>query len=397
MDLKARVRRRQRSGDEARLVVDYDAISPVFHLEEPIGRGPVLERLLDYVEPVFEGGLPPNAYLHGPGGSGKSAVVTALFSELGTLLSPARSVIHTATRARSSRAPSFVYVDARGASSEFGLYHAVLDGIVDEPVPRQGIGVASIRERLLEALEPFGRSALLAVDHVGEPDTLTLSALEEVLEPIDGSLGWLAIGRQPPGRIDALPPERIEVPAYEPHALVDIVTERASTGLAQRAIEHEETRQLARWAEGDAHDALAALFGAADRAAEAGRERVHTEDLSAGMGAVPRPSVSLGRVLALSANRQLVLRVLVDLPEVERGSVTDATAAIADADAVTLSETTVKRFVYELAEAGIVERVTQSTAADGIGRPPSRVEPRFPTTVFARLYDLQNGEDPDEA
>lgn len=393
MDLKSRVRRRQRSGDDSRLVVDYDAISPVFHLEEPIGRGPVLERLLDYVEPVFDGDLPPNAYLHGPGGSGKSAVVTALFSELATLLSPSRSVIHTATRARSSRAPSFVYVDARGASSEFGLYHAVLDGIVDEPVPRQGIGVASIRDRLDEALQPFGRSALLAVDHVGEPDTLTLAGLAETLEPVDGSLGWLAIGREPLEDADALPPERIAVPAYEPHALVDIVTERASTGLAQRAVEHEETRRLARWAEGDAHDALSALFGGADRAVGAGRERIHTEDLSAGMNAVPRPSVSLGRVLALSANRQLVLRVLVDLPEADRASVTDATAAIADADAVDLSETTVKRFLYELAEAGIVERVTQSSASDGIGRPPSRVEPRFPTTVFARLYDLQNGED----
>lgn len=95
MDLTARIRRRQRSGTTAQLVLDYDAISPVVHVEEPIGRGPVLERLLDHVDPVFDGSLPPNAYVWGPPGSGKSAVVTALFTQLDRLLRRSRAAIHT--------------------------------------------------------------------------------------------------------------------------------------------------------------------------------------------------------------------------------------------------------------------------------------------------------------
>ena len=393
MDLKSRIRRRQRDGGDSRLIVDVDAISPVVHVEEPTGRGPVLERLLDYVEPVFDGHLPPNAYVCGPAGSGKSAVVTALFAQLSTLLSQSRSVIHTTTRAQSRETPAFVYVDAREAPTDFALYHEVLTCVVDETVPRQGIGTESMRERLVEALAPFERSALVAVDHVGEPETFSLAELVSLLEPAGNSIGWMAIGRAPPEEVpgEVLPPERIEVPPFEQHTLVDIVTERASEGLAHRAIEHEETRQLAAWAEGNAHDALAALFGAADRAAGEGRERIHHEDCSAGMNGVPRPSVSLGRVLALSANRKRVLRALVDLEEDDRESVEAATAAIAESGQVDLEETTIKRFLYELAEAGITERVTHPRSADGIGRPPSRLEPRFPTLVFGRLYDLQVG------
>lgn len=393
MDLKSRIRRRQRNDGSTQLVVDYDAINPTVHVEDPTGRGPVLERLLDYVEPVFEGELPPNAYVYGPAGSGKSAVVTALFEQLRRALSQSRSIIHTSTRVRTSGTPSFVYVDAREASSDFALYHGILDGIVEEAVPRQGIGVESIRSRLLDALAPYDSTVHVAVDHVGEPETYDLAELAGRLDPMADSLGWTAIGRTGPASIDdaTLPPERIELPPYERHALVDIVTERASGGLARRALRHEDTRRLASWAEGNAHDALAALFGAVDRAAAAGRSTVHHDDLSAGMDGIPRPSASLGRVLALSDNRKRVLRALVDLDEAERESVDAATEAIASSGSVDLSETTVKRFLYELAEAGLTERVTRARPTGEIGRPPSRVEPRFPTQVFRRLYDLQAG------
>lgn len=393
MDLTSRIRRRQRNGDDSGLIVDYDAISPVVHVEEPTGRGPVLERLLDYVEPVFDGRLPPNAYVSGPAGSGKTAVVTALFSQLSKLLSQSRSVIHTSTRAQSRETPSFVYVDAREATSDFALYHGILSGVVDETVPRQGIGTESLLARLADALEPHERSAFVAVDHLGESETFSLEELVALLDPVGGSIGWVAIGRAAPEGMagNLLPPERIDVPPYDQHTLVDVVTERASVGLARRAIEHEETRQLAAWAEGNAHDALAALFGAADRAATESRSKIHHEDLSAGMNRVPRPSVSLGRVLALSANRKRVLRTLVDLGEADRESVDAATDAIAASGDVELSRTTIKRFLYELAEAGITERVTHPQSADGHGRPPSRLEPCFPTLVFERLYDLQAG------
>ncbi|WP_435347085.1 Cdc6/Cdc18 family protein [Haloarchaeobius sp. HRN-SO-5] len=391
MDLKARIRRRQRTGDDSPVVLEYDAVSPVAHVEEPTGRGPVLERLLDFLDPVFDRRLPPNAYVWGPPGSGKSAVVTALFAHLDRLLSQTGSVIHTTTRARPRPAPSFVYVDARLAGSDFTLYHAVLDELVDESVPKQGVRTETLRSRLEDRLAGPDQQAVVAVDHVGEPDTVSLSALGETFEPMTDTLTWVAVGRTPPAEFpaDALPPERIEVPSYRQHALVDLLTSRASDGLARQSFEHEQIRRIADWAEGDAHDALAALFGAADVATTAGHGSIRERDLNAGMNAVPRPSVALGRVLTLPENRQLVLRTLIDLPEAEATSVSDAADAIADSSRVDLTAATVTRYLYELAEVGITDRVASQRPTDGAGRPPSRLEPRFPTIVFRRLYDLQ--------
>jgi Cdc6-like AAA superfamily ATPase len=390
MDLNTRIRRRQRSGAESPVVRDYEAISPVAHIGEPTGRGPVLERLLDHLDPVFEGRLPTDAYVWGPAGSGKSAVLTALFAHLSRLLSGSATVIHTTTRAQSTEIPAFVYVDARRAESAFGLYHAVLDGVVEESVPRHGVGTEAIRSRLVEHLRPVDRRAVVVVDHVGEPEGLDLPTLVETLSIVGQSTAWVAVGRAPPEEVDAdrLPSERIEIPRYERHVLVDLLTARASDGLAERAVDHAQIRRVADWAEGDAHDALAALFGAADLAQTAGYDRVREQDLSNGTNGVLRPSAPLGRVLTLPENRQLVLRRLLDLDEPE--SVSAAAETIAESRDVDLSAGTVKRFLYELAETGVIQRVT-APATTNAGRPPSTLEPRFPTLVFRRLYDLEHG------
>jgi Cdc6-like AAA superfamily ATPase len=392
MDLKTRIRRRQRSGADSPVVRDYEAISPVAHVEEPTDRGPVMEQLLDYLDPVFEGRLPTDAYVWGPGGTGKSAVLTTLFAHMSRLLSGSATVIHTSTRAQTAEAPAFIYVDARQADSPFGLYHAVLDGLIEESVPRQGVGTETIRSRLIDRLRPLKHQAVVAVDHLNEPEGLDLATLTETFAVVDDSLALVAVGRDPPDSLDRdlLPPERIEIPRYERHALVDLLTARASDGLAQQAIDHEQVRRLADWAEGDAHDALAALFGAADLADMAGYDRIREQDLTDGMNAVPRPSAPLGRVHTLPENRQLVLRRLIDLETATTDSVDAAAAAITETRGVDLSPGTVRRFLYELAEAGVVERVT-APASSSAGRPPSRLEPRFPTLVFRRLYDLEFG------
>jgi Cdc6-like AAA superfamily ATPase len=389
MDIDARIKRRRRGGDQ-RLVEDYEALSPVAHVDDPSDRGPVFEQLLDHLDPVFDGRLPPNAYLSGAPGAGKSAVVTALFAGLTRLAPETGSVIHTATRAAPANTPGFVYVDTRETGSEFAFYHRVLDGLADEPVPQHGISTAELTDRLHDRLGDDRRGVVVAVDHVGRPDDTDVDDLVDLFAGLPSNASWLAVGRPDPDTISLTEytATSLRVEPYRRQTLVDVVMTRASAGLARGALDHDLARRVAEWADGDAHDALAALFVAAVRADDADRSRVTGDAVTAAIEEIPRPSVSLGRVLALPANKQLVLRELVDLDSEDRASVTATTEAIAARPTVDLSAGTVKRFLYEMAESGVVERV-QSDRRDGKGRPPSRVELRFPPTAFRRLYDLR--------
>lgn len=390
MDIEARIKRRQRREGQPRLVQDYDSLSPVFHVVEPVDRGPLFERLLDHLGPIFDGKLPPNAYLYGPNGAGKSAVVTALFSHLEQLPTETRSVIHTTTRAQAVTSPSFVYVDARQTTSEFAFYHVILDALVDEAVPEHGIGTESLRSRLHEELGGSNVGVVVAVDHVGEPRSTPESDLIGLFAGLPSNVSWLAIGRAAPHetKLSAYTGESIHVEPYPQQMLVDVLMMRSSLGLAQQAVDHELATTLAEWADGNAHDALAALFIATVKASNEGRTELTVADVKSATEEIPDPCVSLGVVFSLPDNRQAVLRRLVDLGTEERSSVTATAAAIAGSDDVALSPGTVKRFLYEMAEAGVVDRV-EATTKGGQGRPPSRVKPRFPPTLFQRLYDLQ--------
>ena len=294
MDIDARIERRQRRTGSHRLVRDPESLSPAAHVDEPVGRGPLLERVLDHLDPAFDRDLPANGYLRGPFGAGKSAVVTALFARLDARSTSGESVIHTSTRAATPASPGFVYVDARETTSAFAFYRAVLDGLRDESVPEHGVGTDDLRERLRGRLDE-GRGAVVAVDHAGEPDALDAEDLLDLFAGLAGA-SWLAVGRTPPDRT--------------------ALTDHAAT-----VIEVEPYRR------GE----------------------------------------------------------LVDFDSEDRVSVATATEAIA-ATGLDLSPGTIKRYLYELAEAGVLERV-RAENPERRGRPPSRVELRFPPSAFRRLYD----------
>jgi len=136
----------------------------------------------------------------------------------------------------------------------------------------------------------------------------------------------------------------------------------------------------------DAHDALAAVTGAAITAERAGASTVRPEDLDAGIEAVPRPSVALGRVLALSESRRRLLYELVSLSDDDRASVSAATETIASREG--------GRSVPVDGAARALRTRRRGPARPGDcpperreGTTPSRLVPRFPTLVFQELFD----------
>ncbi|QCS41783.1 Cdc6/Cdc18 family protein [Natrinema versiforme] len=388
MDLQERIARRRSARQGRRVVVDRDQLSPAVHRPEPVGRGPVLEQLLDALEPIFEGELPPPVAVVGPSGSGTSAVVTALFDALNDQFGGSSRAIVTTTRGGSTDpATWFVTVDGRRVESAFAFYRAVLSGISSERVPESGVGTDDLRERLCDGLARPDRHAIVAIDHHDEPETLGLERVRELLAPVADSTATVAVGHREP---DDHSGPAVTVPAYRDHELVDVVTDRASTGLAAGALDHDAVRDLAAWADGNAHDALAALFGAAVLASEDDAERIEPRHLETARADVPDDGVHVGRPLALSETRQQVLLALVEIESTDR-PIREVATAIADRSSLT--DGTVKRFLYELADRGVIERLPLSTADAGSGRRPSTVEPRFPTIAFRSLSTTTSTSD----
>lgn len=384
MNIDDRIERRLGYETGTSVLADPEALSPVVHTDSPVGRGPVIEQLLDAFESAFSGSLPPSVYVYGPKGSGKSAIVSGLFERLATHSGPRRA-IQTSTRAVQPTIPSFVYVDARTASTRFRLYRAVLSAITDEPVPDHGIGTDELAETLRDAVRT-GPDLVVAIDHTNEPETPQATALVEWLADVGRNIVPTCIGRDHPDVVEWEPEHAVEFGKYRRHVLVELLTSRCSTGLGRDALSHGQIREIAEWAAGDAHDALAVVMGAAIHAERAGASTIRSRDVTAGIEGVPRPCASLGRVLALPESRQRLLYELVDLSEDDRSTVSAATEAIAACPGVDLSASTVRRILYELADADLLERVTVRRS-DGKGRPPSRLAPRFPTAVFREWFD----------
>lgn len=382
MDLAERIARRRNRRSEDRLVIDRDALNPAIHLPEPIGREALYEAVLDAINPVFDEVLPPNVYLWGPAGAGKSAIVTALMSALRSELAGPQQIF-TATRGESESSDfRFIYLDARRARSQFKVYRGLLDAIRVESVPRRGVGTDDLCEQLLSELSTCA-GVVVAVDHLGEPDTISLEALDEFLQPFDG-ISWLGVGRLPPERLPMpVAQAQVHVPAYT-YELVDILTVRGSRGLS-RNLTHAHAQRLTDWADGNAHDALGALFIAAVTADAEGEPRLGHDDIAAGIEAMPEDGVPIGRVLARSDTEQLVLRRLLGLPrERDVAITTEAEAIAADSD---LTSGTVKRLLYELAQVDILVREGVEVSGRLVGRQPSMVVPNFSSALYEHVVD----------
>jgi len=391
MDLNERIERRKRQADVSELIRDYESLSPVAHIEEPPARGQVFEQLLDHLDHAFDGRLPPNAYVHGPPGSGKSASVVALFEHLEAHATGSEAIIHTSTRVDSTNYPQFVYLDLRESRSEFAFYHTILDALIEDAVPKHGISTEKLQSRLRALLDESSPGVVVAIDHVGESNTVETGELIDRLAGLPSAVSWLAIGRADPETValTEYTGETIEIEPYQRQLLVDVLMTRAAMGLSQKALDHELAQTIADWADGNAHDGLSALFVAAESASDAGRAFLEERDVPPALEELPDSPVSLGQVLVLPENRQSVLRAVVEADPTGQQSIQSLAEELSTRQSVDLSSATVKRFLYELAEDGLLERVPIDDPASQ-GRPPSQLELQFSGTVFRRLYDLNN-------
>lgn len=390
MQLKERIQRRWNPAvDSESLIQDYAALSPAAHIADPVDRGSVVEWFLTQFDAGLETDTANHLYLHGPRGSGKSAIVIALLRQVSDLPAGTRPVIHTSTRVERQSSPVFVYVDSREVDSEFAFYRTVLDEVIAESVPETGVGTDALRERVRDRWRGESSPWWIAVDHL-DARGATPDDVVEWSRPIPESVGLIGIGQRPPAEtpFGGFAEESRQMKPYQHEELADVIDRRASTGLTDEAIEYPAIQRIAEWADGDAHDALTALFLAADRADSGNQPSIDRADADAAVSAISQEAVALDQVFSLPDNRQAVLREVTDLTTAKQVSVPTAAALIADGISIDLSEGTVKRFLYEAAEDGFLER-HEHPAEHDVGRVPSWIESRFSAPVFNRLYDLK--------
>jgi len=370
-------RRRRQNTSGSGVVVDPVALAPVTHPEEPVGRGPLVEQLLDALDVVFDDGVPEPTAVCGPSGSGKTAVVDALFGPLDAAFGHRGQAIGTTTRASQPIDVRFVRIDGRHADSEFQAYRHLLASLSEDSVPEGGVSTDALQDRLLDVVERHD-AVVAAVDHVDEPETLDAGVVASLVD--DAAIVPWYVTRKP---LDARqlapgtpPTATVRFEPYRSHTLVEVVTERASRGLTPNALDHENARTIARHADGNAHDALALLYDAATRADADDATRIHAHHVEAAVAAFPTDPVSVARALAEPQNRQRVLAALVALDD---DAPTLPAAAAAIADRTDLTESTVTRFLYELANVGLLARTPDDEGS-------SDVTPRFPPRLFAALH-----------
>jgi len=262
----------------------------VTHVAEPADRGPFLERLLDHLDPVFEGDLPDNAYVWGPR-------VRASRPCCQRCLPPGPA------RPRGRRHPDDHTLTAR------------LDAVVRLPGPPGG------RQRVRALPRPAGRTGRGPGPEHGV-GTEGRSAVDW------GSNHRPAGGRGPRPRRrtgDAGPSDDTRRAGTVRRTPVDLRGSRPARPPRVGRVRRDGTRgaslspagasSTSSWTgprrgwppgcsatirreksqsgpTGTPNDALAALFAAADAAAAAGRDRIEPADVSTGIADVPRPSVS---------------------------------------------------------------------------------------------------------
>ena len=389
-----RVERRIRNNSSASVITDQSALDPTAYRVDVTGRGPEIERLLDLLEPALSADGQPTVYAWGPKGAGKSTILVGVVRAIRRVGGDDRELFYTSTRTTERDVPIATFLDARSVTSEFAFYRELLASVIGtEAVPTNGISTEELRKRVDSALKPR-HAALIVTDHLDDTRAPLATKIASWIDGLEARTSWVASGRSSPDDVAITFDHHLEIEPYRHHTLVDILTGRADAGLTSGSIMHDQLDAIARWAEGDAHDALVALFAAARAAAASDDHRIDQETTARALERLPTECVSLHRVFALPADRRELLYRFGALSTTETASVGATAEALASHPAIELQASTVKRVLYELTEDGLFRRVDGES--DGRGRPPSTLEPQFPVSVFMALHDSDSSSDANE-
>ena len=225
-----------------------------------------LETMATALEPVLDGDPASGLFLSGPAGTGKTSSSRYLLSKLRTHAGE----LHTAT------------VNCWSNHSRYRVLYRIVEEIKG-PAARTRDHAASALQDTLRTVDAPTVVVLDEADQLDEPEVIydlyEEPSLAVVITANTKTDVLVGLDERIQSRLRTF--IDVEFDPYTAGELTPILEQRARHGLQPDVLEPDLLGDIARTANGNARDAIAALEGAAQRAVEDGAERIETEHVTA--------------------------------------------------------------------------------------------------------------------
>jgi orc1/cdc6 family replication initiation protein len=245
-----------------RTVIDNRKVLTTKYLPNSMpSRGAEQKEIARALEPLMEEGYPRNLLIHGPPGTGKTAITEYVIEDL-----------------KQYEDIEKFYVNCFDEETK----KDVLYDLLEEPyeVPRQGSSISEVKEKLKEKIK--SQKSIIIVDEVDQitsGDILYfLSSFMEV--PVimianDPNVFAYFDDRVQSRLTDV---KKLEMKKYSHKQLKNILERRARYGLKENAVKKEVITKIAEKSGGDARKAILTLKEAAYNAEDQGNEKIKKEN-----------------------------------------------------------------------------------------------------------------------
>lgn len=250
----------ERAKGERRIFRNEQYLMPEFVPERLPHRDAEIDTMVYAFNPVLRGSKPHNIFVFGPPGTGKTACIKFVLSQL---------------EEHSDRA-KMLYVNCFQYESRHSVL-AKLTNFLGMPVPRRGLATDETYSRLLEAIRKAAFTPIVILDEIdqlsgsGEQSKLLYDLLR-VIEQERKHLGLVLVSndaaftaRLDPRVKSSLSAENLAFEPYSPQQLKDILRERANYAFEPAALDAEVINVAAAHAAklgGDARIAIECLWKA---------------------------------------------------------------------------------------------------------------------------------------
>lgn len=342
-----------------RILLHEETLEPNFLPAELVGRGEELARLTQRYSESLAKGIPYHTQINGGIGSGKTALVKRLGTDL-----ERRSRIGPA-------GAKMVYINAWRRASDRTVALDLLRA-VDVSLPDRGYSLSEMLDVFEQGVRRHPRHYVIILDEAGalvRQGTKLVYLLSRSGEVGLGTISLILVSPE-----DVVPfldsasrssfgvTHRIALAPYDRAALTNILLSRAGLALRPGSFDLPALEQIARIAapSGDARFALELLAGAAHAAESAEREGLTAEDVRAAKGSI-YPTVTESQLEGLSTHGLTVLLALARSLK-RRGASVSSQKLRATHESLleefgqrAISRTTFWRTLQELDRAGLVD------------------------------------------